>query len=264
MPLLGCNLSLMFTDRPLLARFEAARRAGFDAVEIQFPYDDPLDELAAARRAAGLPLVLINVPPGDRAAGEVGLACLPDRRDDFRRAVEDCRRRAAVLGVPAVNVLAGRRPPGLDRATALAVLADNLQLAAETLASDGIRVTVEPLNDQDTPGFLLTRGDETVALLDAIGHPGLSLQFDVYHAQIMEGDALAALRRDAPRIGHLQFADVPGRGAPGSGKLDFDALFGAIAALGLTCPVMAEYRSDTATEATLDWVGPARTRLAGG
>lgn len=264
MPLLGCNLTLMFGEHAPLDRFAAARDAGFDAVEMQFPYDLPLDALVAARRAAGLPMVLINVPPGDPAAGELGLACLPDRRADFRAALETCRRTAAALGVPAVNVLAGKPPTDLPRAEALAALADNLHLAAETMATEGIRVTVEPLNARDVPGFLLTDPDETAALLDRIGHPGLSLQFDAYHAQISTGDALAALHRLAPRIGHLQFADEPGRGAPGTGAMDYPALFAAIATLGLPCPVMAEYRPGGPTAATLGWMAEARRHLAGG
>lgn len=253
----AANLSLLFTDRPLSERFAAARAAGFAAVEIQFPYDTPLAELLAARRDSGLEVVLINVPAGDLMQGGAGLAGVPGREAEFAAALAATLPYAQALGVSAVNVLPGRLAEGATHEAALATLEHNLRLAAHTLAEAGIRATTEAINTVDMPGFLLSSSAEMLAMLQRVGHPNLAMQVDLYHLARMGEDLEALLERHIARIGHIQFADVPGRGAPGSGTLDFERLFALIGRLPYPDWCGAEYRWQAGDD--FSWLTPWRT-----
>jgi hydroxypyruvate isomerase len=254
MPRFAANLSMLFTEQPFLARFGAAARAGFDAVECQFPYEAPAAEIRARLDACGLPLVLHNLPAGDWAAGERGIACLPGREAEFRAGVVQAVAYARALATPRLNCLAGIAPPGVDDTLLRATFVVNLRHAAAVLADAGLTLLVEPINTHDMPGFWLSRSDAAVELIAEVGAPNLKLQYDAYHAARMGEDPLATLERLWPWIGHIQVADTPGRHEPGSGVLGCAALFALIDRLGYTGHIGAEYRPAAGTEAGLGWL----------
>lgn len=258
MPRFAANLSLLFTELPFLDRIAAAARAGFTGVEVQFPYDHPASDIAAALDRAGVPLVLHNLPAGDWARGDRGLACHPGREDEFRAGVATAVAYARTLGCRRLNCLAGIVPPGVDAATAKATLVANLRFAAEVVARADMTLLVEPINTRDMPGFFLSRSDAALAVMDAVDAPNLRLQYDVYHMQIMEGDLARTLERLLPRIGHIQIADNPGRHEPGTGELNWSFLFRHLDAIGYDGWVGAEYRPATTTDAGLGWLRAAR------
>ncbi|WP_232629464.1 hydroxypyruvate isomerase [Methylobacterium sp. Leaf118] len=258
MPRYSANLSLLFTERPLRDRFAAARAAGFAAVELQFPYAEPAAALAASLGAAGLPLVLHNLPAGDWVAGERGLAALPGREADFREGVARAIDYAGALGCGQLNTLAGLAPPGAERARLIATLTENLAFAAEAVGRAGLRLLVEPINDRDMPGFVLNRLDEAAAVIAAVGADNLFLQADLYHMARMGEDLPASLTAHAPRIAHVQIADAPGRHEPGTGDLDFPGLFRHLDALGYAGFVGCEYVPAAGTEAGLGWMSQGR------
>lgn len=251
---LAANLSLLFAERPMAERFAAAAAAGFGTVEIQFPHFHPLDELRRAREAAGVEVVLINVPGGDPAAGEAGLASLPGREAEFRAAVETCLDYARGLGARKVNVLAGKPPAEAPRETVWKTLTGNLRLAAERLGEAGLVVQTEPVNPLDVPGFFLNSLDAGLEALERAAHPNLRLQFDLYHMAITEPSLLEAVARAGGRIGHVQFADAPGRHEPGSGSVDLLAAVAALRAAGYDDALAAEYRPAGRTEDGLGWM----------
>lgn len=246
----SANISTLFTEWPLLDRPAAAADAGFAAVEMQFPYEVEADALAAACAKAGVPMVLINLPAGDRTRGELGLACLPDRAAEFAAGVEQAITYAKALGVDRVNCLAGRLPAGLPDD---AVLIANIRHAAERLAAEDILLLVEPLNRRDHPDFALAGLAEADALITAVDHPNLALQFDAHHLHAAGDDWQAAFVARAGTIGHLQFSDFPGRHEPGTGELAIDRLFELVAASPYRGWTGAEYRPSGATLDSLGW-----------
>lgn len=250
----AANLSMLFTHLPLLERFGAARAAGFEAVEIQFPYDTALDALQAAQRAAGVKVVLINVPAGDLMAGGDGLAGVPGREAEFHAAVEAALPYAEGLDVECVNVLPGRLADGVEREAAFATLAKNLAFAAARFAEIGVKVTSEAINFIDIPRFLLKTADDMNVISRHVSHPNFYLQVDLYHLARMGDDLEKILRDNLDRIAHIQFADLPGRGAPGSGTLDFPRLFALIDTLPYTGWTAAEYKSDSLTIDNFNWM----------
>lgn len=250
----SANLSFLFLDRPFLDRFAAAAASGFKGVEFHFPYAFPLDEIADAARRAAVEVVLFNLPGGDWAAGERGIACLPDRVAEFRDGVAEAARYAEGLGCPRVNCLAGRRPAVADDALLRASFVDNLRFAANAFAPLGRQVLVEPLNSRDTPGFLVDRTDQALALLDEADRPNLGLQYDIYHAQVMEGDLARTLAATLPRIGHIQLADNPGRHQPGTGEINFPFLLRHLKALGYAGWIGCEYVPTGPTEDSFAWM----------
>jgi hydroxypyruvate isomerase len=254
MPRFCANLSLMFTEYPFVERYRAAARVGFDGVECHFPYSVPTAELAAELRTHHLEQVLFNLPPGDWAAGERGIACLPDRIDEFEAGVAQAIDYARELGCRRINCLAGIAPADADRTELLSVMARNLRFAARALAGAGIELMVEPINTRDMPGFLLNRSAETLALIERVGEPNVKLQYDVYHMQIMEGDIARTLERELARIGHVQIADNPGRHEPGTGEINYPFLFGWLDRIGYTGWVSAEYIPAGDTVEGLGWM----------
>ena len=245
---------MLYNEHAFLDRFAAAAADGFDAVEYLFPYEHPAAELAARLGAHALQQVLFNSPPGDWAAGERGLACLPGREAEFRRGVERALEYARALGCRRINCLAGIAPAGAERAELLAVMEGNLRFAARELARENIDLLVEPINDRDMPGFLLNRSADTLALIERVGEANVKLQYDVYHMQIMEGDLARTLQRELPRIGHVQIADNPGRHEPGSGEINYPFLFDWLDRIGYTGWVSAEYIPAGDTAAGLGWL----------
>ncbi|WP_199101431.1 hydroxypyruvate isomerase family protein [Aquitalea sp. ASV11] len=238
---LCANLSMLFSHLPWPERFAAARAAGFTAVEIQFPYEHTVEQLQDWLGQHQLQLVLINAPAGDLMQGGAGLAGNPGKEAEFASGLQQCLHYATQLGVEAVNILPGRLAEGCSRTQALATLSANLLMAADLLGQHHIRCTVEAINRHDMPGFLVS----TLAELQQLpAHPDLFWQIDLYHMASM-GEALSPLLATHwQRIGHLQFADYPGRGAPGSGALDFASLFSQIKALPYAFWSGAEYRDN--------------------
>lgn len=254
MPKFAANLSMLFTDLPFLDRFGAARVAGFEAVEFLFPYAWPAEQIAAQLRAHGLRLVLFNLPPGDWDAGERGMACHPDRSDEFRASVAAARDYALALNVKQVHCMAGKIPPGLAPETAHATCLASLRYAADLLAPHGINLLIEPINHFDMPGYLLGRSAEALAVIAAAGRPNLLLQYDVYHMQRMEGELSNTIRANLARIGHVQIADTPGRHEPGTGEINYRHLFALLDELGYDGWIGCEYHPVAGTLSGLGWI----------
>jgi hydroxypyruvate isomerase len=251
---IAANLSLLFTELPLLARVQAAAAAGFDGVEIQFPYEVPALQLKEALARAGLPLRLINLPCADLMTGGPGLAAVAARQTEFDAALQQALTYAAMTRPAYVNVLAGRLAAGVSRAQALACLMANLHKTAEAFALLGIGVLCEAINPLDMPGFLLNTPTQLDELLRAVNHPNLQAQFDLYHMARQGLDMPAGMALLAGRIGHVQFADCPGRSEPGSGKLDFPYLLQALRDSGYAGWLGAEYQPSRIAGETLGWL----------
>lgn len=250
----AANLSFLFQESPFLERFAAARACGFDAVEFHFPYDYDAAALAEVMLHNSQQVVLFNLPAGNWATGERGIACMPDRRAEFRAGVERAIEYAQALEVPRLNCLAGIPPTGLDTTEATATLIDNLRYASPRLAAAGIELLLEPLNARDTPGFLIATTRDALRVIDAIGAPNLKLQYDIYHAQVMEGDLTHTLRQHLDRIGHIQVADNPGRHEPGSGEIRFDYLFAELRQMGYRGWIGCEYKPSGRSEESFVWL----------
>jgi hydroxypyruvate isomerase len=256
MPKFNANLSMMFTEVPFLERFARAAQAGFRAVEFLFPYDYPKEQIKAALDGAGLRLVLHNMPPGDWAAGERGLACLPGRESEFRGGVARALDYATHLGLTQIHCMAGIAPAGASAAVLRETYVANLRYACAEAAKAGLRVLIEPINTRDIPGYFLNRSAQAIELMDAVGASNLYLQYDIYHMQIMEGDLAPTMERLLPRIGHMQLADTPGRHEPGTGEINYPFLFAHLDRIGYRGWIGCEYRPATTTEAGLGWVKP--------
>ncbi|VCU71129.1 Hydroxypyruvate isomerase [Pigmentiphaga humi] len=254
----SANLSMLFTEVPELERPAAARRAGFDAVEVQFPYDHDAAAWQRALQEAGVELALCNVPAGDLMAGGQGLAGVPGREAEYREAVRQAAEVARVLRPRTINVLAGCPDPQHERERCLDTLAANLAHTADVMGELAIGVVTEAVNTVDRPGYLIDTSRAAFELIDRVGRANLRLQYDIYHMQVMEGDLIRTLRSHCARIGHIQFADNPGRHEPGTGEIHFAKVFEAIAAMPYDGFVGAEYVPSGRTEDTLGWLGARR------
>lgn len=247
----SANLSLLFRERPLLERFAEARAAGFEAAEIQIPYEAPATAIARAASDANLPLVLINAPlaPDSRSPG---MACRSEHRVAFRESLERAAEYAAALRTPCVNVLAGLAAPA-EREACIPQLIEHLSLAAEVLAPAGARPLLEVINPHDVPGYCVATFDLAQEVLSR-SDPRVGLQFDVYHAARLGLEPAAAFEAVRDRIAHVQFADHPGRHEPGTGTLDFERIFGSIERSGYAGWVGAEYHPAGSTLESLGWL----------
>jgi hydroxypyruvate isomerase len=258
MPRFAANLTMLYNELPFLDRFAAAAQSGFQAVEFLFPYDFAAEDIAQRLKDNSLQLVLHNLPAGNWAGGERGIACHPDRVGEFQDGVHKALAYATVLKPPQINVLAGILPAGVSEAQARETLVANLKFAAEQLGERGIRLLMEPINTFDIPGFFVSRTAQALAIMDEVGSPNLYLQYDIYHAQRMEGELVATMKRHLPRIGHIQLADNPARNEPGTGEIAYRFLFDQLDALGYTGWIGCEYKpkdsSPGGTEAGLGWV----------
>ncbi|MDR5907362.1 2-oxo-tetronate isomerase [Franzmannia qiaohouensis] len=253
---LAANLSMLFNEHDFLDRFAAAAQAGFRGVEYLFPYEHAPDTLRGLLDEHGLEQVLFNLPPGDWAAGERGLASLPGREGEFRDSLVEALRYAEALGCPRVHAMAGLLPADADATTQAAHHAtyiDNLRFAAREAAKVGRELLIEPINTRDMPGFFLSRQAQAMAVLEQVGEPNLRLQFDLYHCQIMDGDLTRHLERQFAAIGHVQIAGVPERHEPDVGEVHYPALFERLEALGYTGWIGCEYRPVDDTRQGLDW-----------
>lgn len=256
MPRFAANLTMMYNEHAFLERFAAAARDGFKAVEYLFPYEFPAAELKARLDAHGLVQALFNAPPGDWAAGERGIASLPGREDEFRRAIDTALDYARVIGNDTLHVMAGLIAPTQDRARHRDVYLRNLAHAAEAARAQNVTIVIEPINPRDMPGFFLNRQDDAQAICREVGAPNLLVQFDCYHCQIVEGDLAMKFKRDIAGIGHIQIAGVPQRHEPDVGEIHYPYLFELIDALGYDGWIGCEYRPKAGTSEGLGWLAP--------
>lgn len=256
MPRFCANLTMLYAEHDFLDRFAAARADGFEAVEYMFPYAYPKERLVEALRRNGLRQVLHNLPAGDWEAGERGIACHPDRVGEFQEGVGRAVEYATALDCPLVNCLVGIPPRGADPERVRRAAVDNLGFAARELERAGIKLLVEPVNAFDIPGFWLTTPDQAVSVMEETGSGNVFLQYDLYHQQRTAGELLATYRRLKDRIAHVQVADNPGRGEPGTGEIDYPFLFEALDREGYAGWIGCEYKPRGDTSAGLGWVRP--------
>jgi hydroxypyruvate isomerase len=253
-PKFSANLSMMFQEVLFLERFGTAAKAGFKAVEFMFPYEYPVADLRKALSDNGLKLVLINMPAGNFAAGERGFAVNPARREEFRKAVSLAVDYAQALGVPQVNCLVGKELSDVPVVEQRKALVSNLRFAAEAFAKAGVRLLIEHLNARDTPGFTLDTTAKVLDVLNEVAHPNVYLQYDVYHAQRMEGELAGILRAHLPRIAHVQIADNPGRHQPGTGEINYRWLLAEFLSAGYDGYIGLEYIPTPDSVGSLGWI----------
>ncbi|KLV10398.1 hydroxypyruvate isomerase [Photobacterium ganghwense] len=258
MPKFAANLSMLFTEHAFLDRFEAAAKAGFDGVEYLFPYDFPAEEIKARLSEYHLQQVLFNLPAGDWDAGERGIAVDPSRVQAFRDGVPKAIAYAKALGCTQVNCLAGIVPQGVSAQEAHRTFVDNLRFASQALEAEGIRLVIEAINTRDIPGFFLNTTEQGKAVIAEVGSTNLSLQYDIYHMQIMEGDLATTLTDNLVQIGHVQLADNPGRHEPGTGEINYPFVLSHLDSLGYEGWVGCEYKPKTTTLEGLNWLNQYR------
>lgn len=252
----SANLTMLFNEVDFPDRFEKAAQAGFKGVEYLFPYPWEKDQLVNELGRNGLIQILFNLPAGDWGAGERGLACIPGRESEFQEGVGLAIEYAKALGCSQLNCLVGLTPPGVSLEKVRRTLMANLLFAASALEKEGIRLLVEPLNDQDLPGFHLVHTAQAIQLFKEVGHRNLRLQYDVYHMQVMEGNLTKTLMANLDIISHIQVADNPGRQEPGTGEINFVNLFKSLETAGYSHWIGCEYRPAGRTEDGLHWLGP--------
>ena len=248
------NLSLLFTEVEFIDRFKVAKKKGFNAVEIQFPYSLSAEVLKNTLEQQQLKLVLFNVDADDLLQGGEGLACVPEKRDQFRQAVAQALEYARLLKPEAINVLPGRCFNEQRKQDYLKTFQENLIFAVDAFAPLGIKTVFEAVNSRDMPGFIIDNGLQMLDMLGRLNQPKLFMQYDIYHAQMMGDKPDEFIARHADKIGHIQFADCPGRGQPGTGQIDFERVFSAIEQSAYSGWVGAEYKPVGSTSESLGWL----------
>jgi len=256
MPQLAANVSMLFVEVPFLDRFAAAARAGFRAVEYQYPYEWKAGDVAAAAREAGVEVVLHNMPSGDPQRGERGTACLTGREARFREDLDIAIDYARAAQCPNLHLMAGVVPAGADRAALHATYVANLKHAARRLQGAGMRLFIEPLSERTVANCFLRSSAQAAQILEEVAADNALLQYDVFHMQLMEGNLATTLERLLPRIGHIQIADAPSRQEPGTGEINFDFLLRHLDAIGYSGWVGCEYNPRGDTLEGLKWAKP--------
>ena len=251
---LAVNLSMIFTEVPLIERFALAKKYDFHSIEIQFPYELSIEQLQDQLEEHDLDLVLINVPAGDLMQGGNGLAGVPGKENEFAIAVQKAMEYALHLSVPTVNILAGKQPVDADLLPCLQTLADNLRFACDAFQGAGITPVIEMINGIDMPRFLVQNLAQAQEMLEAVHHPALKLQYDCYHMAMMGEDVLQGLEENIEHIAHIQFADYPHRHEPTTGELNFQAIFEWIRSSEYLGYCAAEYKPKTSSEQSFDWL----------
>jgi len=260
MPRFAANLTMLFNEAPFLDRFALAAKAGFEGIEFLFPYEFEKMALRAALDRHGLVQVLHNLPAGDWARGERGIAILPDRIDEFRRGVAVAIDYATALDCSQVNCLVGIAPDGVPDSVLRTTLVGNLKFAASALGKHGIRLLIEPINHFDIPGFYLNTVGEAASIIDEVGGNNLFIQYDLYHQQRTEGELIGTYRRHGEQIAHIQLADNPGRNEPGTGEINYPFVFDALEAAGYDGWIGCEYKPLATTAEGLGWLSAERKR----
>jgi len=251
---LCANLSLLFTEHPFLKRFEAAKNAGFSSVEIQFPYEFSIEDLVQAKNESNIKVVMINLPAGDLMSGGEGIAAVPSKQLEFNSSLKFGLKYAKALEVERVNILPGRCNYFENNEKYLATLIQNLKHAVAYLADAGFKISIEAINDQDMANSLIHNMRQMLDVYAAVDHPDFNLQFDIYHMTVMGENVEFMITNHLDKIGHIQFADMPGRGEPGTGKIDFHHLFSIITQSKYRGWIGAEYKPTCTTVDTLSWM----------
>ena len=254
MPQFAANLTMLFNEDPFLDRFEKAARAGFKAVEFLFPYAYKAEEIKQQLDQNHLQLVLHNLPAGDWDAGERGIGCHPDRVDEFQAGVASAIQYAKILGVQQLNCLAGKRPSGIGHQILHDTFVSNLRFAAGELRKANLKLLIEPINTFDIPGFFLSKTNQALQILEEVGAENAFVQYDIYHAQRMEGEICNTIEQNLSKIAHIQLADNPGRNEPGTGEINYAHLFPFLDRIGYKGWIGCEYKPATTTEAGLGWI----------
>jgi hydroxypyruvate isomerase len=249
------NVSILFKDAPFLERFERAAAAGFPAVEFWWPAVEALADVEAAIRDAGLQVALFNFDGGEMAASDRGLLSDPDRAHRFRENVPVALDLAQRIGCERLNALVGLERSPAEREAQLDLAARNVAWAADEAAPLGIDITIEAINTFDNGPYLVPTTRRAAAFIDRVGRPNVRLQYDAFHMQRMEGNLVATITEQVDRIAHIQIADSPGRGEPGTGEINYPFVLDAIDALGYDGWIGLEYNPTTATtEESLGWM----------
>ncbi len=254
MPKINANIQFMFNEYELLDRYDAAARAGFNGVEIQAPYSEPIDAIQERLERNSLKHVIINLAVADPVTGLNNLPLNPEMVGLYQERVAQGVEYASGLGCIGVNTGIGPVPDDLAREVAYRTYIDNLRYAATELANVGVKALVEPINTRDQPGFLIHNSAQGMRAIADATHPNVFLQYDFYHMQIMEGDLIETFRRLLPSIGHVQFADTPGRNEPGTGEINYSNVFKMLDEVGYEGWAGAEYSPSGRTEDSLDWL----------
>jgi hydroxypyruvate isomerase len=255
MPKFCANLTFLYTELDFLQRFAAAAKSGFKGVEYMSPYEYSKNELADTLRKHDVEQVLFNLPAGDWAKGERGIACHPDRVGEFQDGVGKAIEYATALECRQLNCLAGICPDAPDDRQRAAFVS-NLKFAALKLKEAGVKLLIEPINTRDIPGFYLTRSRQALDLIQEVGSDNLFVQYDIYHMQVMEGDLARTIEENLALIPHMQLADNPGRNEPGTGEINYPFLFEHIDRIGYRGWIGCEYKPKAGTEAGLGWLRP--------
>ena len=250
----AANLSMLFTDTPLIDRFARAKAAGFRAVEVQFLGDTPVDRVRDELDRQGLELVLLNFDVGDFKGGDRGFLNDPAKADRLRRALDEGLETARRLRVRRMNAMAGNLVPGVPEAVQRETIAESLRKAAPAAASAGVTILVEALNRFDNPRYTLTTSAAALEVMRRVNQPNVRLPYDTFHLQRMEGNLTETVTKNLEWIGHVQVADVPGRHEPGTGEINFPFFFRSLARAGYSGAVGLEYVPSGPTEATLGWL----------
>lgn len=254
MPKFAANLTMLFNEVPFLDRFERAHHAGFQAVEFLFPYAYSATEIRQLLDQYKLNLVLHNLPAGNWDSGERGIACLPDRKQEFRESVSMAIEYAKALKVKQLNCLAGKVPVDANHKELHQTFVENLSYAAAEFENANLNLLIEPINTFDIPGFFLNTAKQANEILAEVGAKNLYIQYDIYHAQRMEGELAATIEKYFAKIAHIQIADNPGRNEPGTGEINYSFLFKLLDRLGYEGWIGCEYKPANTTEAGLGWI----------
>jgi hydroxypyruvate isomerase len=253
MPRFSANLGFLFSDRSEIERITAAASCGFEAVEMHWPYHVPAHDMHEALTARNLTMLGLNMPVGNAAAGDFGLAAVPDREGDFQHALDQALSYGSTIQASAVHCLAGIASPD-DLATAERTFIANLQWAADRASQAGMTILIEPMNHRDRPGYFLHHVEQAAAIIEQAGRRNIKIMFDCYHVQITQGDLITRLRTHLNLIGHVQIAAVPSRAEPDEGEVSYREIFRTLDSLGYQGWVGAEYKPRGRTEDGLGWL----------
>lgn len=251
---LSANISMLFTEVPFLRRIKRCADNGFAGIEFLFPYEFKIEEIKEKIEKYNIKIVLHNLPAGKWESGERGIACHPDRIEEFKNGVDLAIKYANALNVKQLNCLSGIKPADLDEQIALDTLIDNLKYAAGKLKEHNIKLLVEPINNYDIPGFILNSTKRAIQIMDLVGSDNIFLQYDVYHAQRMEGEILGNIKKYFDRIAHIQIADNPGRNEPGTGEINYKNIFKFLNNQNYQGWVGCEYKPEKETAVGLSWI----------
>ena len=248
----AANLSMLFNEVDFIHRFELAAQHGFKGVEYMSPYAHPKEQIAELLENLKLKQVLFNMPAGNREKGDRGIACQPSRLNEFRESVDIALDYAVALKCPTVNCLAGIAESGVKTELLHQTYVENLAYCCKKAEPYGINIVIEPLNPVDFPGFFLLRTDQAAAIVDEVGASNLGIEYDVYQAQMSEGNLVNTIRQFLPRIWHMQVADVPSRAEPGTGEICFEYLFSELKEMGYSHWIGCDYHPSG--PAHFDWL----------